>query len=177
MSGLDVKVDAILNIKRDITALFVGEPIAQYYEGVKLAKKHYQTQKPDRAEIVVANCNAKINETVIGMAVAESLLPDSGGTIVMINNNPSGEVCHYLRRSFGNHIGGRFWKPPALSKKVKRLILLMPYKNKVSTDWFAPPEAITWANSWQDVLAILNSDYPEGARVAIIPDATIQLFN
>lgn len=177
ISGMDVKIDAILNIKRDITALFVGDPIAQYYEGVKLAKRHYLTPKPERAEIVVANCNAKINEAVIGMAVAESLLPDSGGTIVMINNNPSGEVCHYLRRSFGNHMGGRFWRPPTISKKIKRLILLMPYKNKASTDWLAPSEAITWAKKWEDVLKILNSDYPDGGRVAVIPDATIQLFD
>ena len=35
MSGLDVKVDAILNLKREITALFVGDPIEEHKEGVK----------------------------------------------------------------------------------------------------------------------------------------------
>ena len=176
MSGLDVKIDAIVNTKRDTTALFVGEPIAQYYEGIQLAKRHYFSPNPDRPDVVVANCNAKINETVVGTALAESLLPASGGTIVMITKNPSGEVCHYLRRRFGNHIGGRLWKAPSLSPKVKKLILLMPYKNKISIDWFAPMESVTWAKEWEDVSAILKADHPDGAKVAVIPDATIQFF-
>jgi len=176
MSGLDLKIDAIVNTKRDTTALFVGEPIAQYYEGIKLAERHYFSPAPDSPDVVVANCNAKVNETVVGTALAESLLAESGGTIVMITNNPSGEVCHYLRRSFGNHIGGRLWRASSLSPKVKKFILLMPYKNKVSIDWFAPPESITWAKNWEDVSAILKDDHPDGAKVAVIPDATIQFF-
>jgi len=177
MSGLDVKIDAIVNIKRDTTALFVGEPIAQFYEGIKLAKNHYLGPNPDNPDVVVANCNAKVNETVIGTTLAESLLPSSGGTLVMITNNPGGEVCHYLRRRFGNHIAGRLWKAPSLSPKVKRFILLMPYKNKASIDWFASPESITWAKNWDDVRAVLETDYPDGAKVAIIPDATMQFFD
>jgi hypothetical protein len=104
------------------------------------------------------------------------LLPDSGGTIVMITNNPSGEVCHYLRRRFGNHMGGRLWKTPSLPPKIKKFILLMPHKNKVSVDWFAPAEAITWAKDWDEVSSILRVDHPDGAKVAVIPDATIQFF-
>lgn len=177
MSGLDIKIDAIVNIKRDTTALFVGEPIAQYYEGVKLAKRHYYSPLPNCADVVVGNCNAKVNETLIGKAVAEALLPDTGGTLVMITNNPWGEVCHYLRRRFGNHIAGRAWRAPKLSPKVKKFILLMPYKNKASIDWFAPPESVTWAKTWDEVVAMLEMDYPSGARVAVIPDATIQYFD
>jgi nickel-dependent lactate racemase len=177
MSGLDVKIDAIVNIKRDTTALFVGEPIAQFYEGIKLAKKHYHSPSPVDPDVVVANCNGKVNETVIGTIVAESLLPPTGGTLVMITNNPSGEVCHYLRRRFGDHIGGRLWKEPSLSPKIKKFILLMPYMNRVSIDWFAPLESITWAKTWDEVKAILESDYPNGARAAVIPDATVQYFD
>jgi nickel-dependent lactate racemase len=177
MSGLDVKVDAIVNIKRDTTALFVGEPIAEYYEGIKLAKQHYFSRNAEIADVVVANCNAKANETVIGTAVAESLLPESGGTIVMITNNPSGEVCHYLRRRFGDHMGGRLWKAPSLRLKVKKFILLMPCRNKASIDWFAPEQCVTWAKDWDDVRASLELDHPKGARVAVIPDATMQYFD
>jgi nickel-dependent lactate racemase len=176
MSGLDVKIDAVVNLKRDTTALFVGEPIAQYHEGIHLAQKHYSSPSPDKPDVVVANCNARVNETVIGTVLAESLLPDSGGTIVMITNNPGGEVCHYLIRSFGDHMGGRHWKPPSLSPRVKKFILLMPYKNKASVDWFAPTEAITWAKNWDEVISALKTDHPDGAKVTVIPDATIQFF-
>jgi len=177
MSGLDVKIDAIVNIQRDTTALFVGEPIAQYHEGVKLAKKHYFTPTPEKPDVVVGNCNAKVNETLIGKIVAESLVPESGGTLVMITNNPWGEVCHYLRRSFGHHIGGRACREPQLSPKVRKLILQMPYKNKVSIDWLWPLASVNWARTWEEVRAMLEADYPGGARVAVIPDATIQYFD
>jgi lactate racemase len=177
MAGLDVKVDAVVNYKRDTTALFVGEPIAQYYEAVKVARNHYFSPHSGPFEVVVANCNAKINETVVGMAAAGALLPDSGGTLVMITNNPGGEVCHYLRRRFGNHAAaGRLCRAPSLSPKIKKFVLLMPFKNKASIDWFAPPESINWAKTWDEVLSILKTDYPQGAHVGVIPDATIQFF-
>jgi nickel-dependent lactate racemase len=177
MSGLDVKIDAIVNIKRETTALFVGEPIAQFHEAVKLAKQHYHSPVPDNPDVVVGNCNAKVNETIIGKIVTEALVPDRGGTMVMVTNNPWGEVCHYLRRRFGNHIGGRGCRPPKLSDKVKKFILLMPFKNKISTDWLVPSESVNWAKTWDEVIAMLETDYPGGAKVAVIPDATIQYFD
>jgi len=177
MSGLDVKIDAIVNIKCETTALFVGDPIAEFYAGVKLAKRHYHSPLPESPDVVIGNCNAKINETIIGKIVAEAVLPERGGTLVMVTNNPWGEVCHYLRRRFGNHISGRGIREPKLSPKVKRFILLMPYLNKASIDWLAPSESVNWARTWDEVLAILQKDYPDGARVAVIPDATIQYFD
>ena len=177
MSGLDVKIDAVVNIRRDTTALFVGEPIAQYYEGVKLAAKHYFTPLPDSPDIVVGNCNAKINETIIAKIVTESIVPDSGGTMVLVTNNPWGEVTHYYQRRFGNHITGRGGGNPAVSPRVKKFILLMPYMNKVNLDWLAPPEIVQWAKTWDEVITLLEADYPDYARVAVIPDATIQYFN
>lgn len=176
MSGLDIKIDAIVNIHRDTTALFVGDPIAQYYDGIALAKEHYHSSLEKSCDIVIANCYAKGNETVIGSYVGQSLLPEEGGTLVMITDNPAGEVCHFLRRRFGNHIGGRYWNPPALSQKTKRFILVMPHKNKASIDWFAPPEEISWAQNWNEARKILEIDYPGKANVAVVPDATMQYF-
>ena len=177
MSGLHVKIDALVNINRETTALFVGEPCAEYYAGVELAKAHYHSPLPDRPDVVIGNCNAKTNEILIAKIVSEALVPESGGTLVLISNNPWGEVCHYLRRSFGDHIGGRSWKAPGLPPKVKKFILLQPCPNKVSADWLAPPESIVWARTWDEVLSILKADYPNGARAAVIPDATIQYFD
>lgn len=60
MSGLHVKVDAILNIHRDTVALYVGKPLAEFHEGVKQAREHYLISRPQDAEVIVAN--AKVNE-------------------------------------------------------------------------------------------------------------------
>ena len=177
MSGLHVKIDALVNINRETTALFVGEPCAEYYAGVELAKGHYHSPLPPHPDVVVGNCNAKVNEILIAKIVAEALVPDSGGTLVLISNNPWGEVCHYYRRSFGDNIGGRAFKAPSLSSKMKKFILLQPYPCKASADWLAPQESIVWARTWDEVLAILRKDYSNGASAAVIPDATIQYFD
>ncbi len=177
MSGLDVKIDAIVNARRDTTALFVGEPAAQFYEGMKLAREHYHTPLPEPPDVVVGNCNAKVNETLIGKIVAESLVPETGGTLVMVTNNPWGEVPHYLRRTFGRHIAGRAGKRPGLAPKIKKFIIQMPYQNKVSIDWLAPEESVHWAKTWPEVIAMLEKDYPDGASVAVVTDATIQYFD
>jgi len=176
MSGLDVKVDAIVNAHRDTVALFVGEPIAEFQEGIKLAKQHYLSPVPENAEVIVSNANAKVNEATIANGIAQSLLSEDGGAVVLVSNNPYGEVPHYLIRSFGNHMGGRMWRPRALAPGVKKFILLMPWRDKVSADWLAPIESIHWAKTWDEVINMLKADYPGGARVGVIPDGTIQYF-
>jgi len=177
MSGLHVKIDAFVNMKRDTTALFVGEPIAEFYEGARQARQHYYSATPDHPDVVIANCNAKVNEAVIGKTIAQELLPDSGGTLVLLTDNPWGEVCHYLRRKSGHHTAGQGRREPTLSPKVKKFIIQMPHKNLSSIDWIAPAEAVTWTRTWEEVIAALREEHPDGARVAVIPDATIQLFD
>jgi len=177
LSGLHIKIDAIMNIHRDTTALFVGAPEAEYYAGAKAGLTHYHTPLPDNPQVIVANCYAKINEVTIAKTVGQAMLPDDGGTLVLITNNPWGEVVHYLRRKFGNHTTGQGYRPPTLSPKVKRFIVLMPYKNRASIDWLAPEESVTWARTWDEVVAILKEEHPDGARVAVVPDGTVQYFD
>jgi nickel-dependent lactate racemase len=78
MAGLDIKVDAILNLKREVTALFVGDLIAEHVEGVKLAREHYATDMVSDADIVVANCYSKANEMVLALGIAPPLLSKRG---------------------------------------------------------------------------------------------------
>ncbi|MBN1153010.1 MAG: hypothetical protein JXA58_07355, partial [Dehalococcoidia bacterium] len=113
----------------------------------------------------------------IAKTVGQALLPEEGGTLVLITNNPWGEVVHYLRRKFGNHTTGQGYRPPTLSPKVKKFILQMPTMNKASIDWLAPADTVTWAKTWDDVLALLKQEHPDGAHVAVVPDATIQYFD
>ncbi|MBN1686812.1 MAG: DUF2088 domain-containing protein, partial [Spirochaetales bacterium] len=176
MSGLDIKVDAIVNIEMDTTALFVGEPIAQWNEGVKLARKHYRTEKPDGAQIIVSNANAKVNESTIAAGNARGVLGDSEGTIVLVSNNPYGEVPHYLLRRFGNEVNFRRWRARSLTPNIRKFIAFMPWADKASFDWIAPAESVTRTTSWEETVAMLEAEYPDGAKVAVIPDGTIQYF-
>ncbi|HEX78437.1 MAG TPA: DUF2088 domain-containing protein [Dehalococcoidia bacterium] len=176
MSGLDVKVDAVVNLKRDTTALFVGDPILEYDEAVKLAKEHYLSPVVEDADIVVANGNAKVTEAVVGARVAEATLPERGGTLVLISNNPVGEVPHYLMRKHGRNTGGQLWKDPPKLSRARKFILLMPYMDRASLDWLAPLEDINVVGTWDEVIGMLKADFGNKAKVAVVPDITMQYF-
>jgi nickel-dependent lactate racemase len=177
MAGLDIKVDAILNLKREVTALFVGDLIAEHVEGVKLAREHYATDMVSDADIVVANCYSKANEMVLALGIAPPLLSKNGGDMVIIVVTPEGQINHYWIRSFGKIFGGRAWFPRrGLPPNTKRLTIMAPYSDKVGGDWIAPYNLINWAKTWPEVIQDLKGRYGDRAKVAVIPDATIQYF-
>lgn len=177
MAGLDVKVDAILNLKREVVALFVGDFVEEHAEGMKLAKEHYATDMVNNVDIVVANCYSKANEMLLAPFVACSLLPQKGGDLVLIVVTPEGQINHYWSRSFGKNFGGRAWaRKTSLPPNTKRLTVMMPYSDKVGGDWIAPYNSINWAKTWTEVIHALKNSYGDKAKVAVIPDATIQYF-
>ncbi len=177
MSGLDVKVDVILNLKREITALFVGEPIEEHREGVRVAREHYATEMVWNADIVVANCFSKANEMVLAPAVASPLLSSKGGDMVIIVVTPEGQITHYFYRSFGRNFGGRGWtRRTALPPNTKSLTIMAPYSDRTGGDWVAPYELINWAKTWSEVIQELKERYGNKAKVAVIPDVTVQYF-
>jgi len=177
MAGLDVKVDGILNLKREITAVFVGDVVEEHDEGVKLAREHYATDMVTGCDIAVANCFSKANEMLLAPRIACPLITEKGGDMVLIAVTPEGQINHYWSRSFGRGFGGRaFAHKTGLPPRTKRLSVLQPYPDKVGGDWVAPYEMINWARSWPEVLRELKNSYGDRAKVAVIPDATIQYF-
>ncbi|MBE9501422.1 MAG: DUF2088 domain-containing protein [Chloroflexi bacterium] len=177
MAGLDIKIDAIVNIRGETTALFIGEPATAHEEGVALAREIYATEVAAGNDIAVLNTYAKANEAMLAMPQATSLLREDGGDVVLIVNAPEGQVPHYLLRSFGKKLGGRLWSAStSLPPRVRRLIILTSYIDRAGVDWIGPPDSITWAKTWPHVVAELRATYGDHARVAVVPDATIQYF-
>ena len=177
MAGLDVSVNALVNLYRDTVGLFVGDLVKAHREGVKIAEKIYATEASNDFDIVVANSYAKANEAVIAVSTANNLLKEAGGDLVVIGNTPEGQICHYLARSFGKKMGGRLWGPKQeLPARTKRMIALGPYIDKVGLDWIGPLDKTIIADSWSEVIGLLKASYGDKAKVAVIPDATLQYF-
>ena len=53
---------------------------------------------------------------------------------------------------------------------------MAPYPDKVGADWVAPYNLINWARTWPEVVQQLRNTYGAKARVAVIPDVTVQYF-
>jgi nickel-dependent lactate racemase len=174
MAGLDIKIDAIVNLNRDITDLFMGDPLLEHKEGVKLAREHYSTKIAENSDIVIGNAYSKANEAWLALNIATQSLKKQGGDVVIIANTPEGQVPHYLYGRFGkSKTGGRSWvEKTSLPPRVNRLLMMSEYPDKASSWWFGPADKITWIKKWDEVLEELSTN--EKKRVAVYPDATIQ---
>jgi nickel-dependent lactate racemase len=177
MAGLDVKIDAILNLRAEISGLFVGDPILEHQEGMKLAKEVYVTTPARDMDIVVVNAFSKPNECAIAPFIGIPSLKEEGGDLVIISNEPAGQMVHYLFGEFGKCGEGRLQLPQPLPTKVKRFIVLSPFKDDVGAHFFGKIPSILWVKTWEEVLNLLKAEWGNKANVAVYPDGTIQYLN
>jgi hypothetical protein len=57
---------------------------------------------------------------------------------------------------------------------MKKLIVLNPHPTPTCLDWVGHIDDVVVVKSWQEVLAILERDYPGAARACVIQDGTVQ---
>jgi nickel-dependent lactate racemase len=176
MSGLQLKIDALINERGEITDLFVGDPCREYRVGLEAAREHYGTAPSPGKDIVVANAYAKYNEMAICMLMSLTSVNLEKGVIVLVVNSPEGQVCHYLLRSFGKEYGGELYLKRGAPPQGVKVIVCSQYPDPTMCDLFAPMDAVTVTRDWGETLAILEAEYPGEASVAVIPDGTMQYF-
>jgi len=177
MIGLNLKIDTIINGRGQPCAIFVGEPEAEYHEAVKFAVPHYATKPVPGADVVVVNTYCKGNEAAVGLIIGIPMLLEKGGDLVLIMDCPAGQVVHYLLGSFGGKAKGRLFSAVDFQLPwLKRLVALSPQFERSTTDWIAIPNAV-WVKTWSEVMDVIKQDFPNGARVAVIPDGTIQYLS
>ena len=178
MASLDIKIDAVLNGWCETTALFVGEPMSAQEEGVKLAREVYATSLVENQDVVFLNTYAKASEAfVMPLSWTSKMMLKDKGDMVVISNAPEGQVTHYLAGPLGEKTGGRLWVPrTTLPPNITRFILFAPYIDLAGAAWLAPRESIIWAKTWPEVLELITETHGDSARVAVVPDATMQYF-
>jgi len=173
LAGLDFTADCLVNLKGEMIALFAGDPLEEHWEAVKLAKEVYATERIPGLNVVVTNAFLKGNEAFVAVPTALRSLGMDGGTMVIIMNTPTGQVVHYSMRSFGSDYGGRLFSARTLPPQFK-VIVLNPVKDLTCVDMFGNAKSVTWAKNWSEARGVLESQYPNGAKVAVYPDGTIQ---
>jgi len=177
MAGLDFKIDAIVNTRRQTVALFAGDPIAAHKEGVGYAQRHYATPRKGDADLVIVNAFSKASEGHVAMVGCAPLLKEPGGDMVCIIGAPGGQIPHYLLRSGGKFIGGRLWgRKERFPPRVNRLFVVSEHPDWAGWEWFGPVDRIHWHKTWPETCEALAPDHGDGTRVTVIPDGTIQYF-
>ncbi|MBW2062493.1 MAG: DUF2088 domain-containing protein [Deltaproteobacteria bacterium] len=179
MVGLNFKVDCLINRRAQITDLYAGPFRAAHAAGVEEAKRHYGLAAATGYDIAICNTYAKANESVIALVLALSLMKRGEGTAVLISDAPEGQVPHYVFRSWGSDYGGRHHthRPRGfIQHLMKKLIVLSPNPDRTSLDMICQNHDAVFVKTWSEVLTILEADFPDKAKVAVVQDGTMQYF-
>ncbi len=178
--GLDFKVDCLLNRRGHITSLYAGPFRATHAAGAAEGRAHYGVPHATGYDIVVSNAYGKANEAAIALLLAlAALKPGGESTVVLIADAPEGQVPHYVMRAWGSDYGGRHYSPKApgfIPLLMKKLVVLNPRPDRTSLDLVCHIDDAVVVKTWDEVLAILEKDYPEPPRVGVIPDGTMQFM-
>ena len=178
LTGLNFKVDCLINRRGRIADLYAGPFRATHAKGAAAGKEHYGIPYSAGYDIVISNSYGKANESAIAMMFPMMMLkPGRQGTVVFISDCPEGQVPHYAFRSWGSDYGGRQFTPPVkgfIRQLVKKLIVLNSTPDRTSLDLVCHNDEAVVVKTWLEVLNHLEQDYPGEAKVGIVPDGTMQ---
>ena len=178
LAGLDFKVDCLINRRGEISNLYAGPFKATHTAGAEEGKEHYGIPFSSGYDIVVCNAYGKSNESAIALLLAlMTLKPGGQGTAVLISDAPEGQVPHYVMRAWGSDYGGRHYNPRApgfVQLLMKKLVVMNPHPDRTGLDLVCHVDDASIVKTWDEVLDLLEKDYPKGAKVAVIADGTMQ---
>jgi len=181
-AGLDVIVNTVINSRREIAGVFVGDMIKAHREGVKLAREVYKTEIPKNIDVVITNAyplDTEMFQIVKALWMMREV-PKRNGVIVLLAACSEGRGYHALYQ-----MGGRLWIPPEKSwlKRVctrtesskKRLLIVSPNLNRKDISQIFPEEDTELFRSWEEASEEIKRQCGEKINVTIFPCAPIQV--
>lgn len=170
MAGLDYKIDTVLNMQRNPIELYAGDFVKTQRKAGAGVLKWHRTENPG-SDIVVAGAYMRENEPYLSLwPMYNSVTED--GTIVMVNDDPDGDINHWLFNRHGKEVGACLWNPAKRRVlKGKRMIIFGDYPLK-SFLWRHDLEEVVWIRKWDEVIEELKNHHGPGSKVAVIPDGT-----
>ncbi|MCK5669965.1 DUF2088 domain-containing protein, partial [Candidatus Bathyarchaeota archaeon] len=94
MAGLDYKIDTVLNMQRDGIELYAGDFVKTQRKAGAGVLKWHRTENPE-SDIVVAGAYMRENEPYLSLWPMYNTVSEDG-TIVMVNDDPDGDINHWL---------------------------------------------------------------------------------
>jgi len=174
-AGLDVIVQCMVNLWGDTVALFAGSPTSAHAAAIREARTHYLTKKVEDADITIANCYAK-TENSIALRMTTAAVNQRGGEVVLISNSPGGQVAHYLYGRWGKDIWGRLKRRIPIPSHINHLIQFSEYPESAASMYPEESDRLLSMSNWDDVVRTLQEFQGDSAKVAVYPNAAIHRF-
>lgn len=176
---LDFKVDAILNGRGEICALFAGDFEEEGKEASRYAAQHYFAEFVPDCDIVIANNFFKPTEPNCAYTPEVRASMKDGGAIVLAANSPFGPCVHFLYDNWGHSSpGGMMWsgcyeKTP----QMRHAIVFAEHTVKgMRNPWYIDEHTgAEYVTTWEEVLRILDDGMPK--KVVVYPNAESQILS
>lgn len=174
--GLDAVVNAVLNARREILDLFVGEPVEAHGRAVGLARQVCATRSPRGADIAILNAYPKdldLIQATMALNVAYFSNPEivrPGGTLVVTCACPEGAGIHFLD-GFGMRRGAMYDEAVFGGRQ---LVIFSPNLARYDVHRLFTSSALFF-HDWPAALRELGRRHPGTPRVSIFPCACQQL--
>ncbi len=175
IAGLDITVNVVVNHKKEILGVFVGDFVEEHRKGVAFANKVYGTENPGKFDLMVLNAFPIEESPEKALWAAQESLND-GGDVVLIWQTTEGLLPHYLVGTFGSDYGGRKWQKPGPLRlpQARKLFIYAESLSKQEKRWWGPEDKVLWYRDWGKLLDSLKLLHGKGTRVAVYPYATMQ---
>jgi nickel-dependent lactate racemase len=174
LAGLNFLIESYFNMWGEPVAIFAGAEEPAHDAAVKEAATHYLTKKAEDMDIVIANTYAKAMEASTGANKVASVRP--GGDFILISNTPEGQVGHYLIGPWGTTTAGRQPLKLPVPEYLNSFIYFTAYPELSALQWFVPSPKVVMLTKWDEVIARLQGNHGDKAKVAVYPNADIQYF-
>ena len=182
--GLDVIVNVVINSRREVAGLFVGDFVQAHRTGAHFALETYGTQIPDavrqRTDVVVLNCYPLDSDPIqTGKSFWAQQYFDDAYTIAV--NPASDGICYH-------GLFDRLDYPRFLKQRAEKTPMALPAP-RIGT----PDQNLVWSEhfpvdefykkhsddilfrEWGMLVNMLAEKLPQNVQVAVFPCASIQV--
>ena len=170
-------VNTVVNSRRELVALFAGDPVAAHRAGVSFARTVYGTVFPPPADIAVFNAYPKDTDLAQVLNSMNAVARDlrraikPSGSAVLATACTHGAGIHYLLSS-GMRSHGPL-KRERIHLGSNGLIIFSPNLSYADIHHF--PEDTCLFKTWQEVIAELGRRHGDRATVSVFPNAALQI--
>lgn len=175
LAGLQFKVDAVINNRRQVIGLYAGDFVEEHRAAVAQARELYQGELTEDADVVIANSYPDEGQISRSLRYVDAMIRE-GGDLVIVNHSYEGQNLHQLSSRFGSDYGGRAYNPGRFNdavKKAGRIFVLAPHLSRYDRDTIGPEGKVVWGTSWAEILADLVVKNGAGSKVAVLPYAPL----